>query len=282
MIKFELPYNFDPAYVSYFQEADHSQYLPWAEFIYLPAWKDDCQNTRLDITFRGTYPKSWEEYKERIRSLQSLGVPLCILMQKNATMELVEKYMGLGIEHFLLNDDALALRIREELPKVWVGLSVTRALTIDQIKDEKNDFGMYDTIVLFYWFNRHLNRLKELPDRYNYTIMCNNDCYWDCKWHDAHWFATASTLEGYKEKVQKACEECGKHHMELRDSATILPEDLRYFDRFAYSYKLVDRLWSTDMIGNALAQYATRSYGQGPKHTADFYNIDHSFEGTVI
>lgn len=279
MIKFELPYNFDPAYVSHFQEPENSQFLPWVEFIYLPAWKDDCQNTRLDVTFRENYPKTYEEYTKRIADLQQLA-PVCVLMQKGASLDLIKKYKALGVNKFLINDDALAKMAKKEDPETWVGLSVTRALTLDEIK--AGDFSMYDTVVLFYWFNRHLDKLGELPPG-NYTIMCNNDCYWDCQWHDAHWFAGGKDAEEYSQNVRKACEECGKHHMELRDSATILPEDLRYFDRFVYSYKLVDRIWDTDRIGFALAQYALRNYGAEPKHTEDFYNIEKPFtEGMVI
>lgn len=283
MIKYELPYNFDPAYVSYFSEPEHSQFLPYVEFVYLPAWKEDCQNTRLDVTFRETYPKTYEEYVKRIRDIQSLNVPVCILMQRQATMEAFKKYYDLGIRHFIMNDDALVKTIKVYYPEVFIALSVTRTLTFDQITDHNKDYSQYDTIVLFYWFNRHLDKIKELPKKYHYTLMCNNDCYWNCQWHDAHWFATGSNTEEYNKHVSKACEECGKHHMELRDSATILPEDLAYFDPYVYSYKLVDRIWNTEMIGNALEQYAKRNYGQPPKHTADFYNIDHEFEkGMVI
>lgn len=280
MIKYELPYNFDPAYVQYFSEPEHSQFLPYVEFIYIPAWKDDCINTRLDVTFRGTYPKTYDDYVERIRDLQQLKIPICILMQKNGSMEVFKKYYDLGIRHFIMNDDVLAKNIAWYYADVWLALSVTRNLTFDEIVEK--DYSQYNTIVLFYWFNRHLDKVRQLPKKYHYTIMCNNDCYWNCKWHDAHWWANGSSIEEYDRKAAAACKECGKYHMELRDSATILPEDLMYFDPYIYTYKLVDRIWPTEMIGNALEEYAKRGYGADPKHTEDFYNIDKPFEGTVI
>ena len=278
-MKYEVPYNFDLAFVG---ELQKTALLDNIEFIYLPAWKDDCVNTRMSVTFGNYYPKSYAEYIERLVDLRQLNIPLCILMQRNASMELVEKYHSLGIRHFIINDDELARRIKERWDDVRLSLSVTRVLTFDEICDDHRDFTMYDSIVLFYWFNRHFKEVTKLPKKYNYTIMCNNDCYWDCKWHDIHWFAQGSNMDEYMNNTAPACTECGKYHNELRDSAIIEPEDLRYFDPYVHSYKLVDRIWSTEWIMRALEFYATRNNGADPRHTEDFYNIDVPIEGTFL
>ena len=38
---------------------------------------------------------------------------------------------------------------------------------------------MYDSIVLFFWFNRHLDAIKRLPTKYRYILICNTGCYYD-------------------------------------------------------------------------------------------------------
>ena len=112
MIKFEIPYNLDPAYPE--KLLQRPSLIPHIDCIYAAAWKDDCDNTRFDITFRDNYPKSYKEYAERIKGLLSLGIPVCILAQKKATITMIRKYRSLGIHQFILNDDKLAARIKQE------------------------------------------------------------------------------------------------------------------------------------------------------------------------
>ena len=100
----------------------------------MPLRKDDCDNTRFDITFRSDYPKTYEEYVERIKSLLALGIPVCILAQKKTTITMIRKYRALGIHQFILNDDKLAARIKQEYPEVRLTLSITRALTLSELK----------------------------------------------------------------------------------------------------------------------------------------------------
>ena len=72
MIKFEIPYNLDPAYPE--KLLQRPALIPYIDCIYAAAWKDDCDNTRFDITFRSDYPTTYEEYVERIKSLLALGI----------------------------------------------------------------------------------------------------------------------------------------------------------------------------------------------------------------
>ena len=50
MIKFEIPYNLDPAYPE--KLLQRPALIPYIDCIYAAAWKDDCDNTRFDITIR--------------------------------------------------------------------------------------------------------------------------------------------------------------------------------------------------------------------------------------
>ena len=131
---------------------------------------------------------------------------------------------------------------------------------------------MYDRIVLFHWFARHLDALERLPTNYQYTMICNSACYYDCKWHDAHWFLKADNPELYGKESDRICANCtallakGK-----QQSSYIEPEDLRYFDPYVSCYKLVDRYDDTDTIFNRLYSYSNRS-GTGGK-PRDYYNL---------
>ena len=138
MIKFEIPYNLDPAYPE--KLLQRPALIPYIDCIYAAAWKDDCDNTRFDITFRSDYPKTYEEYVERIKSLLALGIPVCILAQKKTTITMIRKYRALGIHQFILNDDKLAARIKQEYPEVRLTLSITRALTLSEL--QTGDYSM--------------------------------------------------------------------------------------------------------------------------------------------
>ena len=109
MKQFEVPYNLDPEYPE--KLLQRPALIPYIDCIYAAAWKDVCENTRFDITYRDSYPKSYEEYVSRIKGLLALGIPVCILAQKKANITMIRKYRSLGIHQFILNDDKLAARI---------------------------------------------------------------------------------------------------------------------------------------------------------------------------
>lgn len=263
MKQYEIPYNF--AYDFEAKLSRKRELFPYIRCIYLPAYAEDAETTRKEITNREEYPKGYAEYEYRIKALQQLGLPLCVLMQRKADLDVFEKYYALGIRMFILNDDALAIASKVRHKDIELTLSVTRTLTEEEIR--KNDFSMYDNIVLFYWFNRHINSVKTLPDKYHYILMCNNECYWNCKWHDEHWFA-----ESWDEE-KKATEKCRACIHDLRDTSYIEPENLEYFDPYVSAYKLVDRLFDTDRILGELSRYAYRNIGAQKREEA-YFNVD--------
>lgn len=268
MKKFEIPYNLDPEFPE--RLAARQDLIPYIDSIYAAAWKEDCDNTRFDITFHDDYPKTYEEYEGRMKELLSLGIPVSILAQRNAGMEMIKKYRDLGIHSFILNDDKLAAEIREAYPEVKLTLSVTRALTLQELQDGR--FDMYDRIVLFHWFSRHLDSMALLPERYRYVMICNSGCYYDCKWHDAHWFIKADDAETYRKVSEQACRSCNAILMEGKQRSSVIePEDLIYFDPYVDCYKLVDRYDSTDTILNNLYSYASQKRDGG--RPREYYNL---------
>ncbi len=270
MKKFEVPYNFDPLFVEKFGYRE--DLLPYIDCFYLPAWKDDCDNTRFNSTLGENYPKTYDEYDSRIKDLKSFGVPLCILMQKSATLKLIEKYIALGIKAFTLNDDKLAKRIKAKYPDVRLSLSITRVLSLADIKEPAHDFSMYDRIVLWHWFSKNIDALSELPDRYKYVLICNSGCVYNCSWHDEHWYIKADDLDDYKRQESEVCAKCDAVRRSDPDKTSIIePEDLEFFDPYISVYKLIDRLDHTELIIDNLNAYVNRFRGC-PKGRA-YYNI---------
>ena len=269
MIKFEVPYNFSKDFIEKILE--RKDLFEYIDSFYVAAWKEDCENTRLGLTFMDDYPKTFEEYTERIRELQSLGFPICILAQKNASIEVIEKYINLGIHAFTINDDNLATEIKSKYPDVRLNLSITRALSLSDIQN--GDFSMYDRIVLFHWFCRHLDMLERLPDRYKYVMVCNSKCYYDCRWHDAHWFLKANTLNEYSDGEQEICKKCYSiMSNDMQKTSLIEPENLDFFDPYVTAYKLTDRGDFTERVLDNLNAYANRM--RGCVKERKYYNID--------
>ena len=263
MKQYEVPYNFAYDFVP--KLARKSELFKFIRCVYLPAWKEDSTSTRQDIQSREEYPKSYDEYQIRLKGLQQLGLPVCILMQKNASLESLEKYYDLGVRIFTINDDRLASDAKSRHPDISLTLSVTRALTEAGIRN--GDFSMYDNIVLFFWFTRHLDVLKTLPEKYHYILMPNTECYWNCHWHDEHWFATT------REEEIAATSNCHKCIMGTHDTSLIEAENLSYFDPYVDAYKLVDRLDTTNRIISNLELYAYRNIG-AQKRDESYFNIE--------
>ncbi len=267
MKKFEVPFNFDPAFVEKFSYRE--DLIPYIDCFYAPAWKDDCENTRFNVTLTDDYPKSYEEYVERLEKLKTLGVPINILMQKGASVGLMEKYMKLGIDCFTINDDALAGEMKEKHPEIKLTLSVTRVIKFSDLLE--HDFSMYDRIVLWHWFGRHIDAVAGLPDKYSYVLICNSGCNTECIWHEKHWYLRADNLADYRKGEFDICLKCREGIMKNLDKSSLIePEDLQYFDPYVDAYKLIDRIDMTEVIIDNLNAYAARFRGC-PKGR-DYYN----------
>ncbi len=265
----EVPYNFESDYIG--KLCEKMDCFSHIKCIYMPTWKDDGFNTRSYITLNPGYPKSYDEYVLRIRMIQSLGLEVCILAQKNVTLAIIDKYYALGVRYFTLNNDGLASILKEKYDDIHLTLSITRVLTLGDICSEANDYSMYDNIVLYYWFNRHLSELKTLPKKYKYTLLANCGCYYGCKWCQAHWFAKGDTLEEYLKNIEPALKQCSPYRNDMRNLANVEPENLHYFDPYVDSYKLIDREWETDRILDELQRYVERN--PVIPRDEDYYNL---------
>ena len=254
MHKFEVPYNFEPDYLPYLEQ--NKDLLPWVKFIYMASWKEDGINTRKNTILEKYYPKTWQGYLYHLRILQRYA-DVCILIQKNSTIDIVDKYYNLGIRYFILNDDSLAKQLKYTYADIHITLSVTRWSTKALL--EKLECDLYDNIVLPFIYNRHIDYIKQLPIQHKYVILVNNECYYNCDHHDIHWYLQADTIEEFCEKEDKLCYSYCKEIRKKEQNRTFVnPEDLQYFDPYISSYKLVDRTAPSQFIFNDLRAFALR------------------------
>lgn len=268
--KFEVPYNFDSILVNKLRP-----YKDFIDFIYLPSFITDGDNSRFDITFRDEYPKYWEEYETHLKIIQS-DFKVGILIQHDATLELIEKYYNLGVRIFILNNNELVNHIKLTYNDIRCILSITNVLSLEDIQN--NDYSMYDEIVLFFSFCRQLHKIQELPSQYKYVLMVNSHCVYNCNRCTSHWNLKADTMEEYMKKVESIINgHCGDVYRE--DRAYIQPNDLVYFDTYISNYKLVDRLMGTDEIVYEVDKY-TREYTETRKEK-EWYMIEGNYEVEV-
>lgn len=234
------------------------KFKEYIKFIYIPAWKDDdVINTRSYLWETDPWmPQTWGEYVQRIKIIQSFDIPVSILFQNGGTYKTFQKYYDLGIRYFTMGNDDLAKEIKKTHTDVYLVSTLTKGLTIDNI--ENTDYSMYDEIVLWFWFNRHLDQIKELPKKYKYCIQLNATCYYDCKWFNFHWyrFNKEDRLKGSASDVLPCLQyRIGK----TREQIIIFPEDVSYFEPYLNSYKLIDRESGTDEIMHFFLSYVLRT-----------------------
>lgn len=248
--KFEVPYNFDISLID-----ELLPYEEYIDFIYIPSYYEDGDNSRKDLVLKKSVPYEWEEYVSHLTNIQN-NFNVGVLIQENCTIELIDKYYNLGIRIFVLNDNNLALEANEKYDDIRCILSITSVLSLEDIKN--NDYSMYDEIVLFFNFCRQVQLLKELPKEYKYVLIPNSHCVYNCDRCLAHWRLTADTVDEYESKVDAIIDQyCSGIFRE--DRAFIQPQDLVYFDEYITNYKLVDRLMSTGDIIYDIDRY-TREY----------------------
>lgn len=265
--KFEVPYNFDSILVNKLRP-----YKEFIDFIYLPSYVEDGNNSRFDITLRQQYPKYWEEYETHLNIIQN-EFKVGLLIQYDSNIEIIEKYYNLGVRIFILSNDDLVKEIKNKYDDVKCILSITNVSTLEDIQN--NDYSMYDEIVLFFNFCRQLQQVKELPSKYKYTLMVNSHCIYNCNRCTDHWSLKADTLEEYMNKVESITNgHCSDVYRE--DRAYIQPNDLVYFNDYITNYKLVDRLMSSDDIIYEIEKY-TKEYSE-TKKDKEWYMIEGNYK----
>lgn len=269
MKKFDIPYNFQD---DYFEEFEKTQMLypnlyDYIESIYLPCFTEDGTNTRETVT-KPSLPKTWEEYLNHINLIKEYNLPICILFQKiNGDIDIIQKYYNIGIRIFCLNNDKLAQKIKEIYPDVYLILSITRGTEYFHIT--QNSTLPYDKICLKFEFNKRLDLVEKLPKTYEYSILVNSNCVYNCEARYSHWFYKGIEDEEYMKN--QPCYQC----RDAKEYIYIYPNDIHFFDDYITTYKLVDRINLSKDIFNQLLLYLNKdTYDITHPHDREYYIIN--------
>lgn len=249
MNKFMVPYNFDSDLCIAYSE--RSEYI---QSVFVPAFYDDCLCTRLLATdFMNTIPTR-EIYEFHIQNLINCGLTVEILMQEPTFIpsnEIIKYYVNLGVRCFTVGNDEACKAIKRFDDTLMVNASITQALSPNQINELK---ASYDTIILYFWYNRNISTIKNLPKKYKYTILVNSSCISQCEECQKHWFL----------------EDCSNCMINLEKySSQIVPSDLHYFDNYISCYKLQGRDAHTCDIIKEFDRYIQIYYNS---HSINYYD----------
>lgn len=236
---FEIPFNFDSRFLEWLI-TDGKAYLNQISFLYMPPYKEDYTAVTRTTELR-YYPTNRGEYENQIHTLRNNGYNVAILLQGrhlDAKDELLSYFHDcLGIRHFVITDDMLARRVKALGDDVETLASITRKTSMSEIR--KSDLSMYDKINLFYPFMASLSSCRNLPRDKTFVLLVNSRCDYTCDFM-RHWFS---------HDPQHYREYCPNIRNGGKNITLIPPELLRFFDEFAFEYKLQGRDYlTTDII----------------------------------
>lgn len=261
-MKFELPFNLNCDHNWFNLLERNRDKFEFIDCVYMPCYEIGY-TTREESIHR---PKTEKEYAALIEKLKTYELPINVLMDKDATFELVKKYIDTyGISIFTINDDELAIRLKSEYPNIKLYLSHTRKITPEEL--ETGDFSMYDVIGLFFWYNRHLDIVNNLPNTYQYLLSANSTCLWNCPFLDEHWF------NGKENKWTKCTySRYINNLLNMKTVAYIRPNDTFRFN--VNIMKLQGRDSSSIHIFRDLTEYINQHNAKNlVNYTPDVYNI---------
>lgn len=270
MNQFEVPYNFRADFIPLLKQ--QKNLIPYIKFFYLPCFSnEEALCTRQDLyIFHNLFPKTWEDYIKHIKKLQEIA-PVAILMQRgNISLNTIEKYYSIGVRKFILSDERLAQILKKQYNNIIIILTLTRCLSFEDFFSL--DLTMYDEIVLPFNFCRQLQLIEQLPKKYNYSILVNSVCYYKCSQCQNHWFMKANSEEEFIEKTTKLLESyChSPYFTHNNERIKIEPSDLKYFEPYVQTFKLVDRIDTSEEIINHLKEYVN-NYNNPVIHSRDYY-----------
>lgn len=247
-IKFKVPYIFDLRIPKFY-----SIYADRISTVYLPPYKDDAYNTRMErnsniIGRRRYVAQNRSEYEHHINNLKLYGLNLSLLWQDRNNRidpEIVSYYDSLGINGYTVCADSDAKLIRNISPSAHITSSITR-VSNGNITDEEY-YMLYDKIVLMWSYNRAIETLMKFPESLQKKIilLINTWCCLQCT-GVKHWYHLGD--------YQAEC----KIQTDIRQSAFIYPEHLNYFDKYVREYKLEGRDCLYDEIVDIVSSYMNR------------------------
>lgn len=251
MIKFEIPYNFDPNYIATLYNCGLIN--DSIAYIYMPPFVEDY----ITVIRDEPYPMSSLTRKEYVGHIKKINIAfpgkMQLLLQKKDTLmplETLKWYINLGFTHFCCGNVAQAKMIKELNPDLTVIGSITLHINKNDIQTNEYYRNYFDYFVLDFSYGRDLEAIKKMPSSKKYMILVNAVCHANCD-GDHHWNIKSN-------KTPVICPgKYGVDHFNFDDTVLIRPMDLKYFEPYIDVFKIQDRSWETWEIVRDIILYTT-------------------------
>lgn len=193
MILFKFPYDFDVTTLNTLTTLlndcnENNSNRVGISSVYLPAFKEHCNSAR-DDEINKNLPSTWDEYAEHIKLILASGYTPDILIQepqKILDAHTIQLYLNLGVNTFTVAEDDNAKLIKQLCPNAYIIASITKVLSPDEINNLDNT--LYDEVCLYFWYNRNIKTIHNLPTHFKYSIIVNAWCSCTCASCYEHWF----------------------------------------------------------------------------------------------
>lgn len=151
----------------------------------------------------------------------------------NALLDLVNKNFSDNIE-ILVSSDILRNHIRENYPNLKIVRSATKATLL---KDNEED--LYNKIVLPKWNNHDMNLIKDLQQKVELEILCDEPCIVNCPRKKTHY-------ESYNRSqlfmIARESQTCDQPLHPMYNELWLLPDEINnYIDLGVKCFKLSGR-----------------------------------------
>lgn len=243
MRQFEIPYNFDKNLVTILSllntAADNIYcfYCPAFKEDYTPVYREKVSSQIIELQTRKTYEQHVQYINEKFpNKIQLLLQRADLLMPE----EKIQYYTTLGINKFCVSSLDQARLIKQINPSAEIVLSILARFEEKDIISHLDYKEYFNGIVLWFPFNRDLNRIKQLPKDFFYILIVNGECSILCDGIH-HWSSKDPTGESI------ICTR-DKNPKSFKTQITMRPQDLLLFDDYIKIYKLQDRSWPTYKI----------------------------------
>lgn len=251
--KLELPYNFDPSLIEWCSSRlERSEvknfYLPPMHKDHISAKRyHNAQNgsskygiSVLDVIDEAGYIKHIKDIAEYFNVASLFQHPY-----QKVPMSTIDRYVSYGVTSFMVSQDNLAYDIKEKYgDAIDVTASICRKTSMYEILNV--DLTMYDNIVLYFPFNRSLDTISKLNDKYNYTMLVNCGCNINCPGHH-HWFANKVQEMDLADDYSCGAREGNEMHVDCRD--------LYLFSDKITTFKLQGREFATSEVMKDINNY---------------------------
>ena len=262
MKPFEIPYNFDTKLIDalYILQPSGDSY----HCIYMPPYYEDYEAASHYLTHtlydqnmatiqRELTRKGYIEHVQYINKIFP-HKQMLLLQRQDQIMDktTLRFYLGLGFTKFCVGTIEQAKIIKSISLNFEVIGSISMKITKEKLNKNPDYFKYFDGFVLFFPFNRNLNKIKNLPKNFKYVLLVNCDCNIRCP-GEQHWFASKENeLIG---NVNCPNDFYTNNIADWSEIIRIRPMDLPIFDDYISYYKIRGREFPTSTIFMTLCTY---------------------------